>query len=276
MVKRLKELLSPIIGVDAAASVIASYDVIGDIAIIKVPEQAFEYRQAVGSAIMNDNKSIKSVWAQVSPVQGEYRLRELANIAGEDRSVTVHRESGCIFSLDVREVYFSPRLSHERERIASLVGEGERVFNMFAGVGAFSIVIAKRVNNVKVYSAEINEAAYRYMLMNIEQNKLKSTVIPILDDARNIAARLRHGVDRVLMPLPERAMEYYEDAIASLDGSGWIHLYLHVKRIRSEDIIYSAKDKLKPYGGSVESYRIVREVGPSTLQLVFDIKFNSI
>lgn len=275
MAKRLKELLLPIIGGDAAARVIASYDVIGDIAIIKVPEEVFDYRQAVGSAIMKDNRSIRSVWAQVGPVQGEYRLRELANIAGEDRSVTVHRESGCAFRLDVKEVYFSPRLSHERERIASLVGEGERVFNMFAGVGAYSIVIAKRVSNVSVYSAEINEAAFRYMLMNIELNKLKGAVLPFHDDARNVAMRLKHGVDRVLMPLPERAMDYYEDAMGSLDGAGWIHLYLHERRKKGEDVCGSVKDKLRAYGGSVENCRVVREVGPGTLQLVFDVKFGS-
>ena len=99
--------------------------------------------EAVANKIMSIHKGVKTVFVQNSPIFGDFRVRELKLVAGENKTITKYKESGCVFAVDVEKCYFSPRLLHERSRIASLVKPGETVVNMFAGVGCFSIIIAK-------------------------------------------------------------------------------------------------------------------------------------
>ena len=79
-------------------------------------------------------------------MKGEFRTRDLEIIAGDDKTETEYKESGCRFIVDVRKAFFSPRLSSERMRISELVNDGEVIVNMFGGIGMFSIIAAKRKN----------------------------------------------------------------------------------------------------------------------------------
>ena len=99
--------------------------------------------QAVADQIMSIHKGVKTVFIQTSRIAGDFRIRDLKLVAGENKTTTKYKESGCVFAVDVEKCYFSPRLLHERSRIAHLVSNGETVVNMFAGVGCFSIIIAK-------------------------------------------------------------------------------------------------------------------------------------
>ncbi|MEM0123370.1 MAG: class I SAM-dependent methyltransferase family protein [Conexivisphaerales archaeon] len=270
LVRPLKEILKEELGNEASRAY-GSFDLIGDLAIIRVPDGFQDKLEIVGNALMKLNKSIHGVWAQVGPVEGDYRIRKLMHVAGEERSVTVYRESGCRFELDITAVYFSPRLAHERLRIAQLVNDGETVFNMFAGIGTFSIIIAKR-KRVIVHSSEINPAAYQYMARNIELNKVKERVIPYLRDACDVSAQLHGKVDRVLMPLPEKALEFFSCALRSLRSSGWIHVYMHVPYLKGESAAdAAAKSSASITSGKVVNTIIVREVGPRLLQVVHDV-----
>lgn len=271
MVRPLKEILKNEIGEEASRAY-GAFDFIGDLAIIRVPEDLHGKLEIIGKSLMKLNKSIKGVWAQVGPVEGDYRVRKLIHIAGEERSTTIYHESGCRFELDITKVYFSPRLAHERLRIAELVRDGETVFNMFAGIGTFSIIISKKKSDVTVHSSEINSSAYQYMIRNIEINKVKNKVIPYLEDACNVSKMLQGKIDRVIMPLPERAIEFFGCAAKSLKGNGWIHVYMHVPYVKGESPNEAAlkSSSLIP-SGNVENTRIVREVGPRMLQVVHDV-----
>ena len=258
----------------------SSYDIIGDIAVIRVPEPLKPKSEAIGRAIMELHKHVKTVLMQTGPVHGELRLRRLEWAAGERRTETTHKEFGCLFKVDLGRCYFSPRLLHERMRIARLVSDGEIVINMFAGVGCFSIIIAKHSKVRRVYSIDINPDAIRYLKENAKLNRVSDIVIPILGDSKVvIRERLRGIADRVLMPLPLRAYEYLEYAKEALrsDG-GWIHYYDFEHASRCEDPIEKVRRRVEerlnglgvefevPYG------RIIRSVGPRWYQVVLDIR----
>mgnify|MGYP001626440836 CR=1 FL=1 len=270
MPRTLKELLAPVLG-EKASRAVGAFDIIGDIAIIRIPDELMDSAGVIGEALMKLNRNVKSVWAQVGPVEGDYRTRDLVHIAGERRSETIYRENGCLFKLDVTKVFFTPRLSQERKRIAELVRDGEVIFNMFAGVGTYSIVIAKK-KDATVHSSEINPYAYQYMLENIALNRLRGRVIPYLGDAAEVAGKLEGSVDRVLMPLPEKALQFFEHAVRTIRGRGTVHVYLHVRYEKGE----SARDAIEraraliPHG-EVVFYRAVREVGPRLVQAVYDV-----
>ncbi len=165
-------------------------------------------------------------------------------------------------------------------RIAKLVQPKETVVNMFAGVGCYSIMIAKHSDVEKVFSIDINPYAVEYMKENIRLNKVEDKVIPILGDAKKVVEKkFQRIADRVLMPLPEKAYEFIEAAIQALKPKGgWIHYYSFEHARKNEDPIEKAKlkvmEKFEELGINFNAAfgRIVRGTGPNWYQIVLDIK----
>jgi len=204
-----------------------AFDIVGNIAVVKLPDKLLPKKHLIGKALMQVHRHVRTVLRQTSAVKGEFRTRELERIAGGPKTETMYHESGCSFKVDLAKAYFSPRLAHERLRIAQLVKPREIVTNLFAGVGSYSVVIAKRGKASRVYSIDKNPAAFDYMCTNIRINKVGDRVVPILGDAREVVeAHLRGKADRVLMPLPELAREFYDVALLALRPEGGVvHLY---------------------------------------------------
>lgn len=263
------------------------FDIVGDIGIIKVPNALEGKKLKFADALLQEvGPRIKVILGQTSPVQGDYRIRDLEWLAGEMRTTTIHKEHGCNLSVDLAKVYFSPRLSYERLRIAKLIQQSSRqetIINMFAGVGSFSIVIATHYQLVKIYSIDINPEAVRFMEKNIQANKVSDKVIPILGDARTvIKEKLQKVANRILMPLPEKAYEYLDAAVSALNlGTGFIHYYniIHAKKgEKPVNLITRKVDELmRELGTDYEliSSRVVRTIGPNWHQVVLDMKVPS-
>lgn len=283
MKRRLKVLLSEVIPREELSNIYNSYDIVGDIAIMRSIEKSEKYSRIIAETILKVHKNVRAVMAQTSPVYGDYRLRKLKHIIGERRTTTVHKESGCLFSVDVEKCYFSPRLFYERMRIAKLVRNGEIVVNMFAGVGCFSLVIAKHSKATKIYSIDVNPIAIQYMKENVKLNRAFGKVIPIEGDAKEIIQKsLRNVADRVLMPLPEKAFAYLPYALTALrNGGGWIHYYDFEHAAKGENAVKKIKvkvaERLEDLGLRFEIPfgRIVRSTGPNWYQIVLDIRAHS-
>lgn len=256
---------------------ITSFDIIGDIAIIKIPWEWEDRKYEIGEAILSNLRGVAGVFRQISPVDQEHKVRGIEWLAGKKDTETVHREHGCSYKLDVAKVYFSPRLSFERLRIANLVKEGEVVVNMFAGIGTFSILMAKKSKPSRVFSIDKNPEAFKYMIENTVINKVYDKVFPILGDAKEVVEELEGIADRVLMPLPDLSIQYLPYAINSLKERGWIHVYLHQEsRNRKGAVVEAEKllrglllNKVKSISG-----RVVRSVGRKLYQVVLDLEIS--
>ncbi|ANF23371.1 tRNA (guanine(37)-N1)-methyltransferase Trm5b [Thermococcus piezophilus] len=198
----------------------SSFDIIGDIAIIELPEELMSYGRVIGEAILKVHRHIKAVFAKGSKVEGEYRVRELIHLAGERRTETVHKENGIRLKLDVAKVYFSPRLATERMRIFEKTRPGEIIFDMFAGVGPYSVLLAKKAK--LVFACDINPRAVGYLEENRLLNKTPN-VLPVLGDVRRIAGKIE--ADRVLMNLPKFADRFLREAMLSVKNGGVVHYY---------------------------------------------------
>jgi tRNA (guanine37-N1)-methyltransferase len=277
--KNLKFIMMETLEPKELKGLIQSYDVIGDIAIVRVPEELKSQRLIIAENIMRTQKHVKTVLRQTSAVSGEYRLRQLEYVAGENRTETLHRESGCVFKVDLSKCYFSPRLSFERKRIAKLAQPNETVVNMFAGVGAFSILMAKYSRARRVFSIDVNPVAVECMLTNIRLNRVQSQVVPILGDAKQVMRCLRNIANRVVMPLPEKAFEYLDCAVMALKPvKGWIHYYDFEHASKSEDPIGKVEEKIVVKlqklctRFSVSFGKVVRSIGPNWHQVVLDVE----
>ena len=146
MRKRLKKTFRQTFPAGDSINIYNAFDIVGDIAITKVPDSSEANGKAIAETIIRVHRNIKTVLVQDSPVAGNFRIRRLKHVAGENKTHTIHKENGCFFAVDVENCYFSPRLCYERKRIAQQIKLNETIVNMFAGVGCFSLVIAKKVS----------------------------------------------------------------------------------------------------------------------------------
>lgn len=277
MTKMLKELLQERLDRTELEKLSSSFDIIGTIAIIKIPESLASKRKLIADALIEEIRPVKSVFCQVSAIEGDYRLRKLELISGENSPITVYKEHGCTFKVDVINTYFSPRLSTERLRIAKLTEPNEVIVNMFGGVGTFSIIISRYNKSAKVYSIDSNPIAIDICKQNIEINKLRGNVFPVLGDAeQEIHKGLKGIAKRVLMPLPEKAKNFVDAAVSSLEnGSGMIHYFCHVgadnKKAAVQNGIMDTSESFSKFDHTIRNVRVVREVGPRFYQIVSDV-----
>ena len=272
----LKNVLSNILSSDEVSQVYSAFDQIGDIVIIKIPNELMPKKKFIADTILAHVKSAKAVFAQVSPVRGDYRVRNLEFIAGENRTITEYKEHGCRFRVDVAKTYFSPRLSTERLRIANMVGEGETIVNMFAGVGTYSILMARMNKTCKVYSIDSNAVAAELCEANAKLNKVQDRVVSIHGDAGEVIKdKLAGQADRVLMPLPESAKEFVDSAVLALKKKGVVHYFIHIRadnKKTSKNLgLQDAHKAFVKYNHIVQQARVVRGVGPRIYQIVADV-----
>lgn len=199
-----------------------SFDVIGDIAILELPLELNRKEKQIAKAILETFPSIKVVCKKKSKVDTEYRVPGIEIIAGENRTETVHKEFGCLYKIDVGKAYFSPRLSSERFRIAAQIKENESVLVMFAGVGPYPILIAKKSKPKKIVAIELNPKAVKYMEKNAKLNKVDIEIIK--GDVRTETKKL--GLfDRIIMPLPKDAGNFLDIVLKAIKKRGIIHFY---------------------------------------------------
>ena len=255
-------------------------DIIGDIAILKLSQEFCDEKHQIAQSLLDLAPSLKVVLAQIGPVGSLLRTRKLEWLAGEHRTETVHREFGCQYRVDIETVFFSPRLSHEHKRVADLVSAGESVVNFFAGVGSFSIMIAKYSRPLRIYSLDINPAAIRYHSVNNVLNRVRDKIDLICGDANQVVSSSLVGcADRVLLPLPEIALESLPIAkIALKNGHGLIHCYVFVDSDRRLEAGTRALSEFNPaliQLGAIEKNveaHVVRSVGPCRYQVSLDIR----
>lgn len=251
-----------------------AYEVIGDIALLEDPELDKEKASRIADALLRTQPNIKTVLKPLTPVIGEFRVREFEVIAGEPRTETIHREYGCRYKVDLARAYFTPRLSTERSRILSQVKEGDTVVDMFTGVGPYSILIAKSKKPSKVLAIDKNPDAVRYLRENIILNSARN-IEAIEGDAREEAKKFAGTADHVIMNLPHSAFEFLDPAVLLTKPGGIIHYY----GIAPEDDIFEISIELiRKAAEKVErkievlEKRVVRSYAPHQYNICIEVR----
>jgi tRNA (guanine37-N1)-methyltransferase len=275
-IRSYREKLASRLSSDLIESLPRAYDVIGHVAIIKIPEGLDEVTAEIGESIISTNKNIQTVFRS-SGVHRKYRILELQHIAGKEESLTTHKEYGINLELDMRKVYFSPRLAAERFRVAKRVSKGELIIDMFAGVGPFSVMMAKKSNPTKIYAIDFNPDAIYFLQRNIKLNAV-SNVEAVEGDARQCIKNLEHygNFDRVIMNLPHSGFDYLQDAISALRNLGTIHYYEILDNSRIDERKSGIEQQKFPLDITlkiIESHN-VHSYSPKDSLIGFDIEIN--
>jgi len=223
-----------------------SYDVLGDIILIKLPKNLIAHQKEIGESLLKTNKNIRTV-CSIEPIKGEFRTRYVKIIAGEDRTITTHKEYGLQFEIDIKKNYFSPRLATERKRVSNLIKRGEIVVDLFAGVAPFSIMIAKYANPKIIYAIDKNKEAVKLAKQNVKRNNVLDKIEVIHADAKEIHNILSIRADRIIMNLPFSAYLFFSSALKMVDKNCTIHYYDIIKKGEIKGRIESLKKKAEEH-----------------------------
>ncbi|WP_410765258.1 class I SAM-dependent methyltransferase [Haloferax sp. DFSO60] len=246
-----------------------SLERLGDIVIIDEddPEKARE----IADAIVASDLKADSVVNRASKIKGELRVRDWDVLVG-DSTETVHKEYGHEFHLDIANVYFSPRLATERHRIIEQISPGEQVFDMFAGVGPYSIPAAAA--GATVVACDLNEAAIDYLESNAERNDVADRITAIHGDVREVADDYEGWADRLLMNLPHSANEFLDTAVRLAGDECIIHFYdiQHVDDPFGPGLEQIRAAAEPEYDVEVLTERVVRSYSPKEVNVCADVR----
>lgn len=245
------------------------YQKVGDVVIVKKELNKNEINE-----IINKTKC-KTIVLYTTQITGEFRTPHVKILYGRETE-TIHKEYGCLFKLDVSKIMWSQGNIRERIRMAHISNENETVIDMFAGIGYFTIPLAKYSKPKLVYAIEKNPIAYHYLCENIKLNKLNN-IIPILSDNRKV--KLKDVADRVIMGYVHKTHKFLEKAFEFLKNRGYIHYHETVaEKIMFERPIERLKFYSKKNNYELINYKIVKikKYAPGVWHIVVDAEFEKL
>ena len=259
---------------DLLSKVRRSYDIIGDIIVIDIPKELEPNEELIANALLSIHKNCKVVAKIISKTEGKFRVRRVRVIQGENRTYTLHKENGLIFYLDINKVFYTPRLATERRRIASMVKPGERVGDLFAGVGPYSILIAKTQEEAKVYAVDLNPYAFSFLMKNIRINKAYNVYAYLSDSRELVKHKFREFFDRVIMNIPKFSEEFLDIPFLALKNGGVCHYYDFAREDEFEKVIEKIKAYGEKHGRNVKILTLKRlnEIAPREYRVVVDFE----
>ena len=242
------------------------WEMLGDILILKMEKN--EYEKEIGE-IYGKVLRVKTVIIDENIV-GIMRKPEIRIIYGNDTE-TIEKENDLSYKMDVSKVMFSSGNKKERIRMKDIVKPDERILDMFAGIGYFSIPMGKKA---EVYACEINDNAYHYLKENIKLNKVN--VKPFLGDNRDILPELNVNFDRIVMGYIKDTHNFLPCALSVLKKNGMVHYHEAFKEGKEHEALKMLNLIANERGRKIVRKKMnrIKSIAPGIIHYVFDLKIN--
>ena len=195
---------------------------IGNIIILSLPAELDEYKEGIGNAVLSAYPGVKTVCNRTGKIEGELRKPQMEVISGDHETTTIHTENGCFYKVDVSKVMFSKGNVNERARLLFSVEKGETIIDMFAGIGYFTIPIAKNYPKCTIYAIELNPDSVQLLKENCKLNNI-SNVTVIQGDCREV--EVPEKANRILMGYLPGTDKFLPHAFRFLGNVGTIHYH---------------------------------------------------
>ncbi|HEV2449750.1 MAG TPA: methyltransferase [Thermoplasmata archaeon] len=256
---------------EAAERVPARYERLGSVLLLRLAESDRAFFGPIARGFRQE-LGVSAVLRHAGPVRGEERALPTERLDGEATETTV-LEHGVRYRFDAARILFSRGNKTERSRIGGLVAPGERVVDLFAGIGYFTLPAARAHPTVQVEAVERNPVAFAYLEQNLRLNAVTDQVRAQLGDNRTVA--LPEGTaDRILLGYLHSSLPWVPQTLRLLaPAGGWVHLHELADATAPDGASLAAVEKaVERSGGRLRegTVRRVKNYGPGRVHVVVD------
>lgn len=283
-----------------------SFSRIGHIIHLNLKEELLPYKAAISQIFLDKTPNCRTVINKAQNIDNTFRNFQIELLKGDADFHVQVKENGVNFEFDFSSVYWNPRLSTEHERLVKLLNPNDFLYDVFAGVGPFSVPAGR--NRVNVLANDLNPHSFKWLEHNVKKNKCDKYVKVfnkdgrefILNDVkRNLLERIQQReidpVDysiHIAMNLPALSVTFLNAFVGLLKGNEnnikhsnsiptpIIHCYCFVKGI--EDSKCMAKELAEEHIGfklipneTLKEISFVRNVAPNKDMMRVDILLTS-
>lgn len=158
---------------------VSGFSVIGHIAHLNLRNEVLEYKSVVGQILIDKIPAVKTVVNKTNKIHNVYRNFDMELICGEPNYIASVKENGFSFTFDFSKVYWNPRLGTEHARVVDSLSKSDILFDVFCGIGPFSIPAAKK--KCMVYANDLNPESVKWLKENIKLNKILNDHIQVFN-----------------------------------------------------------------------------------------------
>ncbi|MFX0139685.1 MAG: class I SAM-dependent methyltransferase family protein [Candidatus Hodarchaeota archaeon] len=276
--EKLKEELKRELTKEELSILPRGFQTLGKVIILKLNPKLLEKENVIGEACLKLFPRIKSVYVNRGKIVGTFREPEqIEFISGENNSIVEHKEHDVIYKFDITKIMFSKGNVNERKYLATIVKNGEIIVDMFAGIGYFSLPIAKHSSVGKIFSIELNLDSYHFLVENIRINHLEDKIVPIKGNCKVEVVKLSESgirADRVIMGVFPAPKKYIKEALTLVSDKGTM---FHYEGVVEKDNYIALFEEFKEiaqkerYKCELESHRFIKSYGPNLYHVVLDI-----
>jgi tRNA (guanine37-N1)-methyltransferase len=256
----LREAIRPLLTPEEHEEFIGSYDIVGSIAIIEIPDALILKQGLIADKVMQVNKAVKTVLKKLGGHVGEYRTQQMEYLAGEDTRETTVIENGVRLKVNVETAYYSIRMATERKRILQMIRPGESILCLFSGIGPYPVTFSVHSEAAAIVGVEINPKAHELALENAARNRCANVRL-LCGDAHEIIPKLHAAgerFDRVTMPLPHTAHEFLDDVLNIVNPGAVVHFYTFLPDGEFNKAIPLIRQACMRHGFNLASYDVVK------------------
>lgn len=278
-----EEILKAVLPEDQETS--SSFSRVGHIIHLNLREHLSPYKKLIGEVLLDKQPNCTTVINKCETIDNTFRNFQIEVLCGvPDFKVTV-KENGSEFEFDFSTVYWNPRLSTEHERISKLLRRGDVLYDVFAGVGPFSIPAGK--SKCTVLANDLNPESFKWLQSNIKRNKVTNYVSAFNKDGKDFICndikadliarwqdiQLKGYKIHITMNLPAMAVEFLSSFRGLLNESEEtshpiypiVHVYCFAKGENTSEIARSlVEDNLGcKLSDNLDGIYFVRNVAPN-------------
>lgn len=249
--------------------------------VIKLKHPLEEYKLEIANQIAEILPRTKGIWLRKGQIIGDFREpKGLIHLWGDSNPEVRVKENGIYYYFDFTKIMFAKGNVHERGLLPKKIKENEIIVDMFAGIGYFSLGIAKTKKPKKIYAIEWNPLAFQYLEKNIIKNNVEEIIIPLHGDSKEIVMQLaKNGItaDRIIMGLIPAPVDAIIPALSLISKNGTVFVYEGVEPENSTflfDEFNQIAEKNKCKCKLIER-RLVKAFKPHEYHVVLEIEVTS-
>jgi tRNA wybutosine-synthesizing protein 2 len=265
---------------DELALLPGGFQQIGDTAILSLRPELLNHKIEIAQQLMDIFTRIRGVYLKKGAITGEFRSPQIEFILGENAPETVHREHGISYKFDITKIMFAKGNINERLRISQLIQPNEVLFDLFAGIGYFSLLAAKSGKPTKIYAFELNPIAHKYLNENIQLNQInkdREILIPVLGDSNIEALKINDKADRVIMGMLPAPRGHIDTVFKIIKETAMVHYEGVIGGSETETDLFNDFEEInKTYNRDLELTNVtqVKSYGPKLYHVTLDIRIS--